>query len=91
MLNGIGGKYMYVQHCLGHSGFCNVNGFDTTEMIRSIQWKVFHLSNKLHISVFFYLQNYPLEEVLSGAYLWKKYDPDVIQKLMDKLVPENMM
>ncbi|KAF6025311.1 IDE [Bugula neritina] len=37
------------------------------------------------------LHYYPLEEVVSGPYLWKNYEPKIIQDLMEKLVPENML
>ncbi|XP_067928601.1 insulin-degrading enzyme-like [Watersipora subatra] len=37
------------------------------------------------------LRLYPLRETISGPHIWKTYEPDVIQALMDKLVPENML
>lgn len=36
------------------------------------------------------LHDYPIEEVLSGAYLFDQYNPDLIQSVLDKLTPDSV-
>jgi len=34
-------------------------------------------------------QDYPINEVLSGGYLFDTYDADLIQSVLDKLTPQS--
>jgi len=36
------------------------------------------------------MQKYPIDKVLSGNYLYFKYDPDILSRYIDQLVPSNM-
>ncbi len=35
-------------------------------------------------------KDYPMEEVLSGAYLFDEYNPDLIQSVLEKLTPDTV-